>query len=304
LDPPISPRYYGGDTAHGFFIMEDLGEHRSLVEPLLHGNRAGAESGLLKYGTCLGRLHAATAGKAEALEALFAARFPGQGPFTEEVHQLEARMAQVKSLLDGLDVPFHGALASEMQTVWEAATRPGPFLTYIHGDPCPDNLFDLGDHDRLIDFEWGHFGHALLDAVYPRMLWPSCWCANRLPEAAITHLENGYRTALMQGCPAAQDDAAWETGLAAMCALTLVNRLGWDLPGALRADRTRGMATVRQRTLAQLQAFVTTAEAMHKLPALLGAAGRLLEVLQARWAETPPLAYFPAFAPVGAADSG
>jgi hypothetical protein len=292
--PPISPRYYGGDLYHGFFVLEDLGEHRSLVEPLLGSDAASAEAGLMKYGACLGSLHAATAGSAGAFEALFAARFPRQPPFVEEVDGLEARLSDVQSLLDALGVPTAPELAAEMQRVGEAGSRPGPFLAYLHGDPCPDNLFDLGDHYRLIDFEWGHFGHALLDAVYPRMIWPSCWCAHRLPEATLGRMENRYRMELVQGCPVAQDDAAWETAMVDMCALTLINRLGWDLPGALKADRQRGRATVRQRTLAQLEAFVQTTETFRRRPALRAAASRLRDVLRACWADTPPLGTYPA----------
>jgi DNA-3-methyladenine glycosylase I len=37
------------------------------------------------------------------------------------------------------------------------------------------------DELRLIDFEFGRLGHALMDGTYGRMIFPSCWCANRLP---------------------------------------------------------------------------------------------------------------------------
>lgn len=173
-DNRISPVFYGGDLEQGFFILEDLGEHHNLVNPLLQGDPVSAEDGLLKYYTALGSLHAMTAGRTGEFEAMFSARFPGQQPFAGELLGIGERMQKVYKLLDQLSVPASKGLADEIKTVTDAVSLLGPFLVYIHGDPCPDNLFDMVEHYRFIDFEWGHFGHALLDAVYPRMIWPSC----------------------------------------------------------------------------------------------------------------------------------
>jgi hypothetical protein len=51
----------------------------------------------------------------------------------------------------------------------------------------------------------------------------------------------------------------------------------------------------RQRTLAQLEAFIKTAEMFHKLPALREAASHLFSLLQMLWVDTPPLSLYPAF---------
>src|SRR5258706_7903642 len=37
-DDPISPLFYGGDLRQGFYVMEDLGVHSSLVDALLYGD--------------------------------------------------------------------------------------------------------------------------------------------------------------------------------------------------------------------------------------------------------------------------
>jgi hypothetical protein len=295
LDNPISPYFYGGDREQGFFILEDLGEHRNLIDPLLNGDSVRAESGLLKYYSCLGTLHARTAGKAEEFELMFSARFRDEQPFAEEMPDIGARMQRVNELLERLEVPINEELTGEIEMLTDAVSQPGPFLTYIHADPCPDNLFDMGDRYRFIDFEWGHFGHALLDAVYPRMIWPSCWCASRLPEEIITKMEYSCRTQLIEGCPEAQEDVVWELGLVHMCGMTLVNRLAWDLERALQEDHKRGIASIRQRTLAQLESFINTAEKFHKLPALCGVATHLFSLLQMRWIDTPQLSLYPAF---------
>ena len=68
--------------------------------------------------------------------------------------------------------------------------NPGPFHAYIHGDPCPDNVFFIDGEMLLIDFEFGRFGHALRDALYGRMPFPTCWCCNRLPAGCFTRSRN------------------------------------------------------------------------------------------------------------------
>jgi len=147
----------------------------------------------------------------------------------------------------------------------------------------------------LIDFEFGGFGHALLDGTYGRMLFPTCWCANALPGAVISRMEAVYRAELARRCPEAQEDRSFEAALARVCGFWLLSTLSRDLARAVEADRTWGNATMRQRLLARLEAFITTAEECHQLPALAAMASRLLKVLHKAWPETPPLPVYPAF---------
>ena len=52
----------------------------------------------------------------------------------------------------------------------------------VHGDPCPDNvLFAADGRAVLIDFEFARPSHALFDAAYWRMGFPTCWCAGTIP---------------------------------------------------------------------------------------------------------------------------
>ena len=74
LSASLSPRFYGGNHDLGFFILEDLGEHRSLVEPLLEQDAAGAESALLAFSSCLGAVHAGTVGHSTTYARLLDAK--------------------------------------------------------------------------------------------------------------------------------------------------------------------------------------------------------------------------------------
>src|SRR5262245_8063113 len=71
--------------------------------------------------------------------------------------------------------------------------------------------------------------------------------------------------------------------------------LGCHLPQALDEERTWGIAPIRPRLVSRLEAFMTTAEAYHRLPAMRGTASRVLEVLRRRWPATPALPLYPAF---------
>ena len=295
LSAPLSPRFYGGSHDLGFFILEDLGEHRSLVEPLLEQDAASAESALLAFSSCLGAMHAGTVGHSATYERLLRARNSHAEVSAQPLTGLGERVNELQMRLDGLGIRAGTEYSREVHSVITAIEHPGPFLSYVHGDPCPDNVFWNGDGIRLIDFEFGGFGHALADASYGRMLFPSCWCANRVPDTLVSKMETAYRTELVKGCPEAQDDRTFEAALVTACAFWLMSTLSRQLGNAMEADRTWGIATIRQRVLARLEAFTVTAEKFDQLPALRGTTSSLLEMLQTAWPDTPTLPLYPSF---------
>jgi len=295
LAASLSPRFYGGSHDMGFFILEDLGEHRSLVEPLLEQDSASAGKALLAFSSSLGAMHAGTIGHSTSYEQLLRARSSQAGIFAPPLTGLGERVNELQGRLDGMGVHAGTEYARDVHAVINAIEHPGPFFSYVHGDPCPDNVFWNGDELRFIDFEFGGFGHALTDAAYGRILFPSCWCANRVPKTLVSKMETAYRTELVKGCPEAQDDRTFETALVTACAFWLMKTLSRHLGNALDADRTWGIATMRQRVLARLEAFTATAEEFDRLPALRGTAHSLLEKLRSAWLETPTLPFYPSF---------
>ena len=289
------PHFYGGSREFGFIVLEDMGEHRSLVEPLLHEDAGSAEAALIRYSTRLGKMHATTVNRYDEYERLVQSLGLNQKLLDLTEQDLTEDIGKVKSLLDSLEVQTESTLFQEIQEIVDAVLTPVPFLAYIHGDPCPDNVFDRREHLRLIDFEFGRFSHALIDAMYARMIFPTCWCANRIPESIVGQMEDRYRTELIQECPQAQEDAVWEQALVKICGYWLVKTLSWQLEPTLAEDRTWGIASLRQRILARLEAFVTTSEKFGYCPAVCAAAGRMLDTLRKRWIETDALPLYPAF---------
>lgn len=290
-----SPRFYGGDRARGFFVLEDLGDHRSLVEPLLEEDAASAEKGLLAFTACLGAVHAGTAGQSSQFEQLLRGLNPHVGTYAPALTGLAGHVVDLQLRLGGLGVRVGNDFSEDVAAVIAAIEKPGPFLSYIHGDPCPDNVFWNGEQLRVIDFEFGGLGHALADAAYGRMLFPSCWCANRLPQDLISRMEAVYRAELATGCAQAQEDRIFEAALAGACGFWLLSTLSRSLSKVLDADSTWGIGTVRQRVLSRLESFIATAEEFDQLPGLRSVASQLLDVLRRSWPDVAPLPLYPAF---------
>jgi thiamine kinase-like enzyme len=293
--PRHGPGFYGGERGLGFFILEDLGPHHSLIEPLQKADAVVAERALLNFAARLGKVHADSIGKAAIFERLLLTLSPNALPFAQTITELYEGAKQLRASLDRLEVHNEPGLPQELANVVRGLQRPGPFLAYIHGDLCPDNIFYTGDQSRLIDFESGRFSHAMIDAACGRMMFPTCWCANRLPRDLVSRMESTYRAELVKGCREAQEDRIFETGLVRACGFWLLINLIWYLEGALKEDQTWGNATMRSRLLARLEAFTTASEAFNQLPAARGTASRLLEVLLIRWPGAEPLAPYPAF---------
>jgi hypothetical protein len=285
-----SPHFYGGDLTLGFIILEDVPHHGRLVESLLGGDRHQAERALLQYAACLAQLHVDTLGKAAEFEAL-AREIAPKAQFLRESVDIPTQ----QRLLNHLGIQPESNWLHDLNTINEAMNHPGGFLAYVHADACPDNVLDTCEGLRLIDFETGHFGHAFIDIAYGRMMFPSCWCANRLPHSVVQQMENTYRTILSKHRPSVESDSIFETALVEACGYWLLNTLTRHLEFALRKDLNWGISTIRQRILARLEAFITTAQEFNQLLGLCGTASRLFDLLQQRWRGTPSLPDYPAF---------
>jgi hypothetical protein len=97
-DGPHSPGFYGGDYSMGLFILEDLGDHRSLVEPLLKEDAASAERALLRFSARLGAVHAATIGHSAQFERLFTAISPKVWAYAQDVPNVDERVKQLQAV--------------------------------------------------------------------------------------------------------------------------------------------------------------------------------------------------------------
>lgn len=263
LGVPGLPRLVASCADAKLLVMEDIGPAGSMVAPLMGDDPAAAEAALLAWAQALGHIHAATAGHAAlpcplhiditTLPPVIAAELPG---------------AAVAALVAG---------------------QPGRFRSWLHHDPCPDNVLLPGGTARLIDFERSGSGFCLMDTAYLRMGFPTCWCAGTVPAAIMAQVEAAYRAALVPGMPEAADDARFEAGMQAACALWFLRRLGWLLKLAMAEDTMWGIAPRRARLLHDADTVAAGGTALAEPARAIGAVWRRW------WPESQVLAPYPAF---------
>jgi hypothetical protein len=275
------------DVAQGVLVFRDYGEDLgSLVQPLLHGSAADAEQALIAYAVALARLHAGTIGCRDDHARIIRSALPTVTIPAPGHRWVEREPLAVAAMLGGsLPDDELAIMAGRLQS-------PGPWQALVHRDPCPDNVLLTADGTaRLIDFEFAGPGHALLDAAYWRMGFPTCWCAGRVPSALSDRIDLAYRAALAEAVPL----AAFERELAIVCVIWLFGGLSWLLEDALKADGEWGISTQRSRILH----YLTTAIDISAKADVLGGTRRVasvwLDELRNRWPSSAPLALYPAF---------
>ena len=165
-----------------------------------------------------------------------------------------------------------------------------------HRDPCPDNvLMTTNGTAKLIDFEFAAPGHALLDAAYWKMGFPTCWCAGHVPKAIGERIDRAYRSVLAEAIPLAADNDAFRQESALISVAWLFGSLASMLDGSLREDTSWGISTRRSRILYYLQTAIEIITEADVLPGIRKVAAAWLDDLRGRWPSNSPLASYPAF---------
>lgn len=305
------PKFYGANKEYRFIVIEDLGDkHISLVDSLTIPDKTKAIASLTRFMKALGSYHASTFGHTDLYEKKLKQINPQADSRAEELEiimgDILPKFQQVNTRL-GLSVSLE--LIEEAQEVISSMLRPGPFTVLIHGDICPDNVFDHEGQDlQLIDFEWAFVRNALLDGTYLRMSMPTCWCAKAVPTEIIDAMEKLYRQELIQSIPAASDDTSYYAAYVSACAFWLLQQTLPHLDSVIEKDRVGPSGpvpegslwkpednTVRPRVLTRLQAFIQVSTQYDTLPHLREMAGKMLEAARLLWPDANYLEYYPAF---------
>lgn len=302
-----APHFYAGSLEHRFILIEDLGvSHPSLVGPLTRSpsviNVREAESALIAYVRRIGRMQVDTLGKSDQFASILNKVYPQALRFNflseEDVSNV---FNQFKTLIGNESKE----LGKEIHSVLEFSKSHGDFHVLLHGDICPDNVYYQGHEIKLIDFEFGDFGNALIDGVYLRMNMPSCWCSKAVPKEVLDKMESAYREELEIGMPATREDVKYNKQLIFACAYWLIRTLSsmdvnreWICPsGPVDPDSEWDPTEngFRPRILSRLDAFISCSKNSGLLSEFRKASIDLLSYLKMVWPESGYIDVFPVF---------
>ena len=325
-DPLIVPRLYASCHQPAMLLMQDL-EPVAHLGTFLQGRDAQqATETLMQWGAALGMLHASTIGKQMAFDALREALAPrtaswgwvppwqrASDTYDRLISNVPAHVLKqgfesfqwmlwtLRQACEALSLPCTVQMETELAEVIQALSSPGPFLAYTHGDPCSENCLIDKQGLKFVDFENGAYRHALFDAVYPRMGFPTCWNGQQVPQTVVEKTEQHYRMTLTTGCPEAADDRLFAQALVHACTYwTLLScqfdalrRLTTHDPSFCPSDR---QTTMQQRILFRFERLAQTTAETGYLECLGDLFQTMSTILQKRWpVQTHQLPFYPAF---------
>ena len=275
--------------------MEDLGGGQDVADFLLGNDPVAAENALTEFFKTLGRLHALTIDKDIEHGRIRNTLGPTRQPTDSISEQCERSLSSRLEAIDMIGVKPHPDFIDEVEAQLMNFYEPVAFFAYLH-EPCPNNNLHVNSKIVLLDFEFGRFGHALTDnAAYLRMLFPGCWCVNRIPDEIVEKIEEGYQSELMKGCPQAQNNAQFYQGIVEACAYWAFHTLAWHMPDILEQDPKWNMATQRQCLLTRFDILAEATEEFDHLPGVGATAREVAAMLRQLWPDVGEMAYYPAF---------
>lgn len=291
--PPLCAGLIAGDTAAGIVVLEDLGRVSSLADAVRGDDPERATIALRRYADALGRTHAATVGRAaefaELRRAIGGRETEREG---EGVRWLRENVGPFRELCAALNVPIAPGFDDEIERIRHSMDEPpAELMAFSPCDTCPDNHHqnDVDGGVRFFDFEFAGFRHALLDAAYLNLPFPTCWCVSRFPAALLPELLAVYRARFPV------PDAVFYPELVRASAYWTLSTVSWGWKGWMEKDDDWGPVSVRQRHVFRLENHIELAERHAVLPALTQTARGLLATLRDRWETLAPMPLYPAF---------
>lgn len=293
------PRLLGGSMEASLVILEDLGEHPTVLDILLANRQESPTPALQAMGSTLGQLHSETRTHVDQFRETQSV-LGVESPRSDSTVRLAHARPVIEHSLQALGVEPHHRFWDEVSALDDAIHNPAPLHTLIHADAGPQNFLWNGDRTLLIDYEFATVGYCLLDVVSARLGFPHSSDAQLVPLNAVEALEDAYRDVAMSAFPEFEDDAAFLRHVIDACAhWALIRWAGLWQRLFSNPDDVSDMATPKMRSQAftVFRRFTATAEGVgHRLP-ILTTTENFTRSLQHRFpglGEEPP---YPAFRP-------
>lgn len=290
------PSLIAAEPDDGFVIVEDLGEHPTVEQTLLTGDRASAGRSLGCMGATLGRFHAVSI---EALSGFVSMRdrLAVVPPRSDSTYDLRRGHDAIDNGLAELDVAPARGFAAELTEVEEGLHSPGRLTTVIHADAGPQNFIWSGGGAFLVDFEFATVGSPFLDLVSARLAFPHSSEARTVPPGMVQQLEDRYRREMSPVAPQFEDDATFVDGVVDACAhWALVRWAGlWRRLFTGDDDGDNQRESMRSQAFTVFRRFVETAEAAGRRHAIAATMEGITKVIEQRTPSVTESPVYPAF---------
>lgn len=287
----LVPTIYGGDQQLELLVLEDFGAIRGASDlgSILEGsNPSLAKDALLAHARSMALLHATTAeyeGKFNDIRS----QFPDYAqPISKD--QFADNFNWFFDMLPNFGITATHPCKQEAQTIIHLLENHDALRAYTRGDVCPSNIAYIDGTTRFYDFEMGTYRSIFLSAAYFRISHLICVNGSLIPPNLQEETEQVYLNTV--------DSLGLELGdyhqdYAAAAAAMLVWLLSLFLE---KKDRSRHLATLRQRVFASLTMFNRNDAFSASFPHLAKVLSDLQHNLAALWAvDERSIAYFPAF---------
>lgn len=298
-DAPLCARFYGGDPELPLIVLEDLGGGAGSPDRVVEGDDPdAAAAALIDYVRIIAALHVQARDHAEEFTAI--RQTLGSIPMPDALYhdpwsdarvhtdtEITAAVGEYLGVLGSLGVTAAPGVEDEIAEVTRRVEDPGPFTSLCQGDQNGlGNCTLSGGRLRLIDFGVAGYRHALIEGLPQRITWG---CIRRVPQSVITAMDSAYREAVGGG-------SGFEQAVTDALARWHIFHVNSRIPDALRGDRPRGAATLRQQVIAWVDAFADRHHEHGSRPALGRTAVSVAGRLRRLWPpETHSIPYFPAF---------
>jgi hypothetical protein len=284
----LGPADFTGNIDLGFFIMQDLGAGISLADRLIGNDPELATAALLAYAHSLGELHAATVGFDSRWNELRITR-GGKNRQPSAADSWIREFTAFTKICEQFGVAHPRGIAPDLARIADAADNPGDYNAFSPTDCCPDNHYLRGHRVIFFDCEGARMRHALLDTAYFSVPFPTCWCASKLPDKMPARMLSAYREHF-------PGQANFDDQLTLMRAAWILANLVRGLAGDPdKPDQQWGLVSTRQRHVHHLENLLGSPTLATLLPSLAMTLERLFDALRTRWADLPPMPYYPAF---------
>lgn len=302
----LGSRLLASSRHHNLIILEDFGQHPTVLDLLKGDDRAAAQQGLAAIGTFLGQMQAATYGQEAAFTAI-QSRLNAASPLSDSTVDFREKVSQFEDCFTTLQFQPAVGFWDALQNLEQTMHGDTPFRTFIHADAGPHNFLVIAGTVQLLDFEFGAYHHGLLDVVSARLGFPHSGQAQSVPLEFAHQLERAYQQEMLGVMPQIGDDAFFTKALVDACAHWALSRwIGiWTyyfkerfaLGDETRTNEKMGWTAVQaQTTRAQAmtlyQSFLQFAHQTNHQLVIAETLAAFVQILQREW---PDLAGMPIY---------